>query len=142
MEEKMYISKLIYMALALLLLVSCSISDDTKLAKYQVDTFHALLSSGKYNTIYSSASSDLQSATTMNDFIELLSAVGRKLGITKSSSNVSWNVNYHTSGTFVTLTQNTEFEHGDAEETFVYRIVDDRALLAGYHISSNALVIR
>jgi hypothetical protein len=116
--------------------------EDTTLAKYQVHIFHAQLGSGQYNNIYSSASSDLKSAISMNDFIELLSAVSRKLGTSKSSTNVNWNVNYHTSSTFVTLTQNTEFEHGDAEETFVYRIEDDKALLAGYNINSNALIIR
>ncbi len=76
----------------------------------------------------------------MNDFTELLSAVSRKLGTKKSSTNVNWNINYHTSGTFVTLTQNTEFERGDAEEQFVYRIEEDKALLAGYHINSHALI--
>jgi len=31
---------------------------------------------------------------------------------------------------------------GEATETFVYRITNESALLAGYHINSNALIIK
>jgi hypothetical protein len=72
--------------------------------------------------------------------VALLAAVDRKLGAVKDAEKNGWNVNFQTSGTFVTLGFKTQFEHGRGVETFVYRIADGRALLAGYHINSNALI--
>jgi hypothetical protein len=51
-------------------------------------------------------------------------------------------VNYHTSGTFATLVYKTRYAGGEATETFVYRIKSESALLAGYHINSNALITK
>ena len=66
----------------------------------------------------------------------------RKLGLTKSSMAQSWNVNYHTSGTFITLSYATTYEGGDAREQFVFRLQGAEAKLAGYHIGSDALVLK
>ena len=54
----------------------------------------------------------------------------------------TWNINYHTSGTFATLVYKTQYAEGEATETFVYRIKDETALLAGYHVNSNALITK
>jgi hypothetical protein len=64
------------------------------------------------------------------------------LGKTKSAEKRGWNVNYHTSGTFVTLTYKTSYVEGEADEQFVYRLEGTVALLAGYHINSNALIVK
>ena len=121
---------------------SCSISADTALAEKQVPQFHALLDEGRTAEIYTQASDDLKKATTEADFVALLDAVHRKLGAVQKTEKQTWNVNYHTSGTFATLVYKTQYAGGEATETFVYRITNESALLAGYHINSNALIIK
>jgi hypothetical protein len=123
-------------------LAGCSMSADTKLAEKAVPRFHEMLDAGQFEAIYEAASEDLRKATRQDSFVALLEAIHRKLGATKSSAERTWNVNYHTSGTFVTLEYSTAYAEGDAAEQFVYRLQDGKALLAGYHINSNALILK
>lgn len=119
---------------------ACSMSADTALAEKQVPQFHALLDEARTAEIYARASEDLKNAATEADFVALLDAVRRKLGRVQTTENHIWNVNYDTSGTFAPLVYKTHYSGGEAAETFVYRITNDTALLAGYHINSNALI--
>jgi hypothetical protein len=121
---------------------ACSITADTALAEKQVPQFHALLDEGRTTEIYVEASEDLKKATTEADFVAVLDAVHRKLGTVQKTEKQTWNVNYHTSGTFATLVYKTQYAGGEATETFVYRIKNESALLAGYHINSTALIIK
>jgi len=121
-------------------LVGCSAPVDTELAEQAVKQFHQMLDSGQFEALYSGAAQDLKKATTQQDFVALLGAVHRKLGNVKSFSRKTWNVNYHTSGTFVTLNYSAVYTEGEATEQFVYRLQDGKALLAGYHVNSNALL--
>lgn len=127
---------------AAFVLSACSMSADTELAEKAVPRFHASLSAEQYESIYSEASEDLRRATTRESFVELLGGVRKKLGVVRSSAMQSWNVQYHTSGTFVTLNYATVYAEGEAIERFVYRLKGEQALLAGYHINSNALVMK
>jgi len=43
--------------------------------------------------------------------------------------------------TNVVLTFKTEFENGQGVETFTYRIADGSAILLGWHVNSNALIV-
>ena len=121
---------------------ACSMSADTKLAEEAVVRFHHMLDAAQFENIYAESADDLKKVATQEKLAALLEAVHRKLGITKSSTKQSWNVNYHTSGTFVTLTYATLYEGGDAREEFVYRLQGADARLAGYHINSEALVLK
>ena len=76
------------------------------------------------------------------DFVAVLDAVHRKLGTVQKTERQTWNVNYHTSDTFATLVYKTQYVGGEATKTFVYRIKGGSALLAGYHINSNALITK
>ena len=95
----------------------------------------------QYSQIYSEASDDLKKTAAEQDMVGLLTAIDRKLGAVKGANKNGWNANYSTSGTSVTLKFNTQFERGTGEETFVYRIAGGKARLAGYNITSNALVM-
>lgn len=123
-------------------LSACSSSADIDAADHQVPAFHKLLDGGRFEDIYGGSSDELKAASTQADFVALLEAVHRKLGDTKSAERQSWNLNFHTSGTFVTLTYKTVYAEGDAAEQFVYRIKDGEALLVGYHINSTTLVLK
>lgn len=123
-------------------LAGCSVSADTAAAEAGVPTFHQLLDAGQFVEIYEQSSDDLKKSTTQQDFVALLEAVHRKLGNTKSSDKQGWNINYHTSGTFVTLTYKTVYAEGDAAEQFVFRMQGKAAMLVGYHINSTALILK
>jgi hypothetical protein len=123
-------------------LTGCSVSADTAAAEAGVPRFHQLLDAGKFVEIYEQSSEDLKKTATQQDFVALLEAVHRKLGNTKSSDKQGWNINYHTSGTFVTLTYKTVYAEGEAAEQFVFRMQGSVAALVGYHINSTALILK
>jgi hypothetical protein len=116
-------------------------SADTSAAEQAVPRFHELLDAGNFIEIYEKSSDDLKTSATQKDFVALLEAVHRKLGNTKSAEKIGWNVNYQTSGTFVTLNYKTAYADGNADEQFVYRLDGKVALLAGYHVNSNAFIL-
>ena len=89
--------------IAAVLLGSCSSGKDTALAEAQVSQFRQLMAAQKFDEIYEAAADDLKKATTQKDMVALLAAVDRKLGPVKDTQKTRWNVNFHTSGTFVTL---------------------------------------
>ena len=123
-------------------LAGCSMSADTKLAEQAVPKFHEMLDAGQFDAIYAASSDDFKKATTRESFVPVLEAVHRKLGATRSSHLKRWDVRYYTSGIFVTLNYSTAYAEGEAFEQFVYRLQGEKALLAGYHINSNALIIK
>jgi len=120
----------------------CSMSEDTAKAEPGVQAFHQQLDAGRFVQIYDDASDDLKQASQKEDFVALLEAVHRKLGNTRSSAKQGWKVDYHTSGTFVTLQYHTVYEEGAADETFVFRLQGDAVSLAGYFVNSNALILK
>ena len=123
-------------------IAACSAGADSRLAERAVDEFHQMLDAGQFEAMYSASADELQKATTQEQFVALLGAVHRKLGSVKAATRKNWNVNYQPSGTFVTLVYSTSYAEGEAAEQFVYRMQDGKALLAGYHVNSNALILR
>lgn len=123
-------------------LSGCSASEDTAVAEAGVPKFHALLDAGNFDDIYEKSSDNLKQFGKRKDFVALLEAVHRKLGNTKSSEKQGWNINYQPAGTFVTLTYKTNYAEGEAAEQFVFVMQGKTALLAGYHINSNALIVK
>ena len=120
----------------------CSMSADTALAEQAVPKFHEQLDAGSFDAIYDASGDALKKATTHQDFVDFLGAVHRKLGKTRQSAKTGWNVNYQTSGSYVTLTYKTNFEGGDAQEQFVYLLQDKTVVLIGYHVNSTALILK
>jgi Protein of unknown function (DUF4019) len=127
--------------MAACLLMSCSWRADTHLAEEGVEKFHQQLDAAEYAKVYDAGSKELRDSMARTDFIALLSAVHRKLGQIKSAERQGMAFNAGTSGTHVTLTYHTVFERGGGMEQFIFRMEDDRAVLAGYKIDSNALII-
>jgi hypothetical protein len=123
-------------------LSGCSGSADISSAERAVMKFHALLDAGRFTEIFEQSSDDLKKASPQSEFVALLEAVHRKLGDTKSAVDQAWNVNHHTSGTFITLTYKTVYSEGEADEQFVFRMQGDSAALVRYHINANALIVK
>jgi len=123
-----------------LALGACNPAADTRAAEEGVAAFHQAMDAGQYAAIYQGSASEMKSSIGEEDLTKLLAVFHSKLGNYKSGKTVSWNDNSNTSGHYVSLVRQVEFEHGSAKEDFVFRIEDKRAMLAGYHVTSNALI--
>jgi hypothetical protein len=121
-------------------LAGCSVGHDLPAVNAAVGVFHQELNAQDFDKIYSDAGPDFKNPTSPPDYTQLLSPIHRKHGNFVSGAPGGWNDNVNTSGHFVTLGFSAKYERGAAEENFVYRIDNGKALLAGYHISSNALI--
>lgn len=124
-----------------MMLAACSAPQEVNSAQEGIAHFHEMLTAGQFEQIYAQADEGLKKVTKSEDMTRLLSAINRKLGAVKTSQSVGWSMGYSTSiGNSMTLRYTTQFEHGSADETFLYRFADGRAQLAGYHVNSNALI--
>jgi hypothetical protein len=134
------VRRLCGLLVAAVLIAGCSSSQDFTAAEAGIARFRELMAAQQFDQIYSEASDDLKKATTNQALVRLLAAVDRKLGAVKSTQKGGWKINYNPSGTTVTLTLKTQFEKGTGSETFVFRMAGGKALLAGYHITSDDLI--
>jgi hypothetical protein len=124
------------------ILSACSNSADMEVAKQAVRDFHDQLDAGQFQALYNQSSDDLKKMASEKEFIALLDAVHRKLGVTKSFELKERSVMYEVSGATMTLNYETVYAEGNAQESFVYRLKDDKAILYGYHINSNTLITK
>jgi hypothetical protein len=125
---------------ALLSLGACSFGADTKAAEDGVAAFHRAADAGQYAAIYDSSAADMKSSISREGFVQFLGGLHAKLGSFKTGKTTGWNDNANTSGHYVTLNREAQFERGPGTEEFVFRIESGRAVLAGYHVNSNVLV--
>lgn len=122
-------------------LAGCSVAANTSKAEAGIADFHTALDAGQFDAIYAGASPDMKTGSTPRTFDGLLAAVHRKLGAFKSGNAVTWNDSHTMNGEFVTISYAATYERGKAQENFAYRMLGGRAELAGYHITSNALIL-
>jgi hypothetical protein len=115
---------------------------DVAAARKAVVHFHQQLDQEKYADMYAEAAPELREATKQQDFLALMSAVHRKLGVVQDATQSQFNVNWTTSGTRVHLNYQTKFAGGSATETFTWKTGGDRPSLVGYNINSNALILK
>jgi hypothetical protein len=113
-----------------------------KAAEQSIADFHKLYNEGKLAEIYSSGHSKLRGGTTEKQFLEFLGAVQRKLGRVTQTTNAGFNVRAFNLTTTVVLTQTTTFEQGAGTETFTFEMDGDKAVLVGWNINSNDLILK
>jgi Protein of unknown function (DUF4019) len=122
---------------------SCGAYQDYKVGVDAVTDFHARLDAQQFAEIYAASDPDFKKSTKEIDFAALLGAVHRKLGNVKTAKFSNVNVNWSTDeGTLIHMEYDTAFEGGDASESFIWRAKKSGAMLYGYHIRSNALIIK
>jgi hypothetical protein len=125
------------------LICGCSgITQGTNAAKAQIVVFHQQFNAGQFDAIVSSADPQLYKGTEKSKVVDLLFVVNRKLGKVKSTKTISWRVQSFNLDTMVYVQQDTQFDTGTGTESFVYRIANNKALLVGYHIDSQDLIMR
>jgi len=129
--------------LALTVLSSCASGKNVQNATKGVEQFHSQMNMEQYQTIYVAADEGFHKATNEADFVALLQAVHKKLGNVQTSQRTNFQVGMSTGqGTVVTLVYNTAFDQGSGTEQFLWHMSDSQPMLLGYHINSNALVLK
>jgi hypothetical protein len=124
-------------------MISCGSGTEVTTAKQSVDLFHSQVDSEQYDAVYAAADDGMHKAATAADFVNLLTAIHTKLGSIQASQFQNYRVNLSTGeGATVTLVYNTTFQRGDGAEEFLWHMRDGKALLLGYHITSNALITK
>jgi len=121
-------------------MIGCSTGEQLAAAERGVASFRRLVELGQFAEVYSNGSEELRRAGSEVDMAKVLAGLSAKLGKVKSSEKNGTNINFHTSGTFVTLGFKTEFEKGAGAEQFVFRVIDGKALLISYNVNSLALL--
>lgn len=116
-----------------LFLVSCGGTDE---AKRGVDDFRAAVANKKYHEIFENADPEMRQSGNEDQFVEFMNALERKLGPWQSAEEGVWTVSQSPAGRIVNLTYTSQFANGTGTERFMWRIVDGKALLVGYHVDS------
>ncbi|MEA2999537.1 MAG: hypothetical protein QOH04_2848 [Sphingomonadales bacterium] len=124
----------------LLILAACSPGAEVPAAERAAASFHAQLDAGRFTAIYAAASEEMKRTTSQQDLVRLLEAVHARLGRFRGGRTAGWNDSRTTAGRFVTIDYAATYETGAAQENFVFRIDGGRAVLAGYHVDSKALI--
>ena len=133
-----------WLAAASLLAVlgGCTVPQDTAQVEAAVAKFHAQLDAGQSAAIYAATGDEFKKVSSQEEFVPLLDAVHRKLGHSGASVQNGWKVNYGTAGRFITMDFRTTYAQGQASEEFVFRLLPAGPLLVGYHVNSNALILK
>ena len=104
--------------------------------------FHGLYDAEDYDKIFDTAHSDFKGLKPKAEVISFVRSVRDKLGKVKSSNRTGWQANSVNMKTNVVLTFSTEFMNGEGVETFTYRIEDGKAILLGWYVNSNDLILK
>ena len=137
------ISGRVSILLALTVLSACASGKNVQNATKSVEQFHSQLNTEQYQGIYAAADDGLHKATNETDFVAFLQAVHKKLGNVQTSQRTNFQVGVSTGqGTVVTLVYDTTFEQGSGTEQFLWHMRDNQPALLGYHINSNALILK
>jgi hypothetical protein len=121
-------------------LAACSPGAEVPAAERAAASFHAQLDAGRFAAIYAQSSDEMKRTTSQQDLVRLLDAVHARLGRFRSGRTAGWNDSRTSAGRFVALDYAATYERGAAQENFVFRVDDGRAVLAGYHVDSKALL--
>ena len=138
----MNIFKHIAVLLAVLIFAGCNPMKSTAEAEKSAAEFHALFDAGEYEKIFDTAHADFKASQPKPETISFIQSVREKLGAVKSTKRTGWQANSLNMKTNAVLTYETEFENGKGIETFTYRIEGGDAILLGWHVNSNALILK
>lgn len=111
-------------------------------ARPEVTRFREQMKARQFEAIFDGAHPEFQKLAPKEKVLALFSAVDRKLGALKEATEVNWNSRTNKGVTNVALVFRSQYEGGEATETFTYRISDGRAQLLGYNISSLDMLIK
>ena|ERR1700693_834198 len=137
-----HLARMLVVSFVSIFCLSCGTHADLQRADAAVANFHNQLDAGNFNQIYQDSGSALKGETSQQNFVDLLSAIHRKLGNVKSAERGGFFVNYGTSGEQIRLNYSTQFDDDKAGEDFVFQVSGNDIRLVGYHVTSNVLVTK
>jgi hypothetical protein len=123
-----------------LTLASCGLTEGVETAEQAAVTFHEQYDAGAFGETYDASADDLRAAEIRTEFMTTLASVRTKLGSIRTTRRTGFNARVDSSGTFVELEYETEFENGVGTEEFTWEIANGRTKLLSYNVSSKALL--
>jgi predicted Zn-dependent protease len=114
---------------------------DVNRARTQVDAatnrFHEQFNSGQFDAIYADAGSDFQKTGTSQQVEASLERYRAQLGpFRRVARSGTWTLNWTPTGSFVTMTDESTFAHGSAQEAFVWRVDRTSCRLVKYTVNN------
>ncbi len=114
--------------------VNCFMKEGIEAGEKAVRKFHNQYDNEEFNQIYDDATDEFKNSDSKKNIVEFLEKAREKWGKVKDSRRTSWNINKNLSGTFATVKFKTDFENGEATETFVFLISEKEAILSNYRV--------
>ena len=127
-------------AAAAVALSGCSAGESTTAAKAEVARFHQQADAGQFAEIYKASAPDIRNSVTEAQFVETVGGFHAAIGKFKSTDEPGWSYNTDGDGQRVTLSYESVFERGKAKEQFIYRMLDDKPVLAGYDYKADGAI--
>jgi len=76
------------------------------------------------------------------EFVDLLEAIHRKLGLIQNSTQSGWRFNSYNMQDFMALTYETQFAQGKGSESFTFLVEGEQAKLVNYNINSKEMMLK
>jgi hypothetical protein len=118
------------------LLAACHPVQDASQIDAEVERFHDRLASGEGDAIYQEAGPEYQRSLDSGTNGRFLARIRRKMGVPGRAIRTGYNVMYTSAGATVNTQYRVSYTNGEAQETFVWRLKDGKAVLLGFTISN------
>ncbi|HED36626.1 MAG TPA: DUF3887 domain-containing protein [Ignavibacteria bacterium] len=133
--------KALLLIIVFLNMCSCSVDFNTDKSDQAVKDFRNYYNNKEFEEIYKKSSEAFKRNASYEKFEKYMNGIYKKLGAFKKSKDNGWNVNNNLSGKNVKLGFISQFEEGEATETFTFVENNDIALLQHYNIQSEKFII-
>ncbi|BDI61397.1 hypothetical protein [Qipengyuania nanhaisediminis] len=123
-------------ALAALFLAACNPMAQVDGAGEQIARFHADYNKGDAVALYDRTAPEFREVTTGEDMQALVETIAARLGKVESSDRDGINISSDNGQTITVITMASQFEQGEATETFTFLGTGDDMALAGWNVDS------
>ena len=107
-----------------------------QIASEAADHFHQQLNAGNYSQIYGDATEEFRRSASREDLNKFFDKIRDKMGAAGKPSAAGFHVNWRNGVVWVDQTYNTQFERGQAQEVFVWKIEQNQPRLYRYRVDS------
>lgn len=134
--------KSVVLAGLLLVAVGCDqLAGHATASKAAVKRFHSHLNHAQYDAIIRGATAGFRASASREERLAYFDGVVSSLGRHQDSDRVAYSADSGPSGSGVTVTLNSRFEFGSAQETFIFVERDDGMVLHDYRINSQVFMM-
>ena len=105
-------------------------------AEEMIEEFHATYNEGDAGTLYGRTGEEFKEVTTPEQMDELVVYVTERMGKVLSTEREGININSNNGVTKTVITMKTEFEKGEAMETFTFMGTGEDMGLVGWNVDS------